>query len=68
MGNQTNRLGRSGLHISRLCLGTYNFGSVTDKDTAFQIMDTALDAGISFFDTADQYPASPKSFCRSTRC
>lgn len=49
-------LGRSGLRVSRLCLGTYNFGSVTDEAEAFRIMDLAIDAGITFFDTANHYP------------
>ena len=50
------RLGRSGLKVSRLCLGTVNFGMVTDEKEAFRIMDAALDAGINFFDTANHYP------------
>lgn len=50
------RLGRSGLKVSRLCLGTVNFGTVTDESEAFRIMDAALDAGINFFDTANHYP------------
>ena len=49
-------LGRSGLRVSRLCLGTYNFGTVTDEAEAFRIMDAALEAGINFFDTANHYP------------
>lgn len=49
-------LGRSGMKVSRVCLGTWNFGSVTDEAEAFRIMDTALDAGINFFDTANHYP------------
>ncbi|MCY2932300.1 MAG: aldo/keto reductase [Planctomycetota bacterium] len=49
-------LGRSGLKVSRVCLGTYNFGLHTDEAEAFRIMDTALDAGINFFDTANHYP------------
>ncbi|MGG1517856.1 aldo/keto reductase [Paenibacillus oryzisoli] len=50
-----NYLGRSGLRVSKLCLGTMNFGVDTDQAEAFRIMDTALDAGIQFFDTADIY-------------
>ena len=50
------RLGRSGLKVSRLCLGTYNFGALTDEPEAFRIMDAALDAGINLFDTANHYP------------
>ncbi|GGG13736.1 hypothetical protein GCM10010913_39400 [Paenibacillus aceti] len=41
-------LGRSGLKVSRLCLGTMNFGVSTDEKEAFRIMDAALDAGINF--------------------
>ncbi len=48
-------LGRSGLHVSRLCLGTMNFGWTTEEQDAFKIMDRALDAGINFFDTANVY-------------
>ncbi|MFI7422549.1 aldo/keto reductase [Nonomuraea sp. NPDC049684] len=48
-------LGRSGLRVSRLALGTMNFGDATDEPTAFQIMDAAVEAGINFFDTADVY-------------
>lgn len=49
-------LGRSGMRVSRLCLGTYNFGTFTDEREACRIMDAALDAGINFFDTANHYP------------
>ncbi|WP_274364542.1 aldo/keto reductase [Paenibacillus thermotolerans] len=49
------KLGRSGLNVSRLCLGTMNFGVDTDEKDAFKIMDAALDAGINFFDTANIY-------------
>ncbi len=48
-------LGRSGLKVSRLCLGSMNFGVDTDEKEAFRIMDAALDAGINFFDTANIY-------------
>lgn len=48
-------LGRSGLKVSRLCLGTMNFGVDTDEKEAFRIMDAALDAGVTFFDTANVY-------------
>lgn len=51
------KLGRTGLNISRLCLGTMNFGAATDEKEAFRIMDAALDAGINFFDTANNYGA-----------
>ncbi|MBI5543721.1 MAG: aldo/keto reductase [Deltaproteobacteria bacterium] len=49
------RLGRSGLKVSRLCLGTMNFGPETAEPDAYRIMDRALEAGINFFDTADVY-------------
>ncbi len=48
-------LGRTGLQVSRLCLGTMNFGPVTNEATSFRIMDHALELGINFFDTADFY-------------
>lgn len=54
-------LGRTGLKVSRIALGTMNFGELTDEPTSFSIMDEALEAGINFFDTADVYggPQSP---------
>ena len=48
-------LGRTGLKVSRLALGTMNFGDLTDEATSFSIMDEALNAGINLFDTADVY-------------
>ena len=48
-------LGRTGLKVSRFCLGTMNFGTSTSEKDAFYIMDKAVDAGINFFDTADAY-------------
>jgi NDP-hexose C3-ketoreductase / dTDP-4-oxo-2-deoxy-alpha-D-pentos-2-ene 2,3-reductase len=48
-------LGRSGLSVSRLCLGTMNFGPNTDETDAHVIMDQAHDNGINFFDTANVY-------------
>jgi aryl-alcohol dehydrogenase-like predicted oxidoreductase len=48
-------LGRSGVSVSRLCLGTMNFGSFTDAADAHQIMDRAVEHGINFFDTANTY-------------
>jgi aryl-alcohol dehydrogenase-like predicted oxidoreductase len=48
-------LGRSGLSVSRLCLGTMNFGPETSEEDSFEIMDRALDLGINFFDTANVY-------------
>lgn len=48
-------LGRSGLKISRLCLGTMNFGPLASESESFAIMDQALELGLNFFDTADVY-------------
>ena len=52
---QYSYLGKSGLKVSRICLGTMNFGPATDEKEAFRIMDAALDAGVNFFDTANIY-------------
>jgi len=49
------RLGRTGLQVSRLCLGTMNFGPLSSDDDSFAIMDRALELGVNFFDTADVY-------------
>jgi NDP-hexose C3-ketoreductase / dTDP-4-oxo-2-deoxy-alpha-D-pentos-2-ene 2,3-reductase len=49
------RLGRTGLRVSPLCLGTMNFGPVTDEPTSFQIMDRGLELGLNFWDTANVY-------------
>ena len=49
------RLGRTALKVSRICLGTMNFGPHTSEQDSFRIMDRALDAGVNFFDTADVY-------------
>ena len=48
-------LGRSGLSVSKLCLGTMNFGPETSEEDSHAIMDRALDGGINFFDTANVY-------------
>ncbi len=52
---QYSQLGRSGLKVSRLCLGTMNFGPETSEADSFAIMDAALEQGINFFDTANVY-------------
>jgi aryl-alcohol dehydrogenase-like predicted oxidoreductase len=49
------QLGRTGLKVSRLCLGTMNFGPETSEPDSYAIMDQALDLGINFFDTANVY-------------
>lgn len=50
------RLGRTGLQVSRLCLGTMTFGGQCDEQTSRAILDTAAGGGITFLDTADAYP------------
>ena len=50
------RLGRSGLQVSRLCLGTMTFGLQSDEATGVAIMDKAAEGGVDFFDTSDAYP------------
>lgn len=52
---QYTRLGRTGLQVSRLCLGTMNFGPRTTEEDSFVIMDRALEHGINFWDTANVY-------------
>ncbi len=52
---QYTNLGRTGLRVSRLCLGTMNFGPHTTEKDSYAIMDQALEDGINFFDTADVY-------------
>jgi len=54
---QYTHLGRTGAKVSRLALGTMNFGWHADEPTSQRIMDAAVDAGINFFDTADAYGA-----------
>ena len=53
-------LGRTGLSVSRICLGTMNFGPVTSKEDSFAIMDSAHAHGINFFDSANVYGWSDK--------
>ncbi|MGH8709614.1 MAG: aldo/keto reductase [Burkholderiales bacterium] len=54
------RFGRTGLHVSRLCLGTMTFGLQCDEKTSFAILDAAAGHGITFLDTADAYPLGGK--------
>ena len=57
MGNR--RLGKSGIVVSDICMGTMTFGSQADEAVAHRVMDMSLDAGINFFDTAEGYPVPP---------
>ncbi|MGZ5208854.1 MAG: aldo/keto reductase [Sulfuricurvum sp.] len=54
-------IGRSGLRVSPICLGTMTFGSQCDEKNAFAIMDKAYEAGVNFFDTAELYPVPPEA-------
>lgn len=54
-----NRLGRSGIVVSDICMGTMTFGTGADEKTAFEILDRSFDAGIDFYDTAENYPVPP---------
>ncbi|MDP1785010.1 MAG: aldo/keto reductase [Sulfuricurvum sp.] len=54
-------IGRTGLRVSPICLGTMTFGSQCDEKAAFAIMDKAYDYGVNFFDTAELYPVPPSS-------
>lgn len=55
MAIQYKRLGKHGVLVSNICLGTMNFGWQTSQEDSFAIMDRALELGINFFDTADVY-------------
>ncbi len=52
-------IGKSGLRVSPICMGTMSFGTWSDKTEAFKIMDTAYERGVNFFDTAELYPVPP---------
>lgn len=54
------RLGRTGLDVSEICLGTMTFGSQADEKTSHAILDRAFDAGVDFFDLAEIYPVPPQ--------
>jgi aryl-alcohol dehydrogenase-like predicted oxidoreductase len=55
------RLGRSGLVVSEIGLGTMTFGSMADESTSLRILDKAFDAGVDFIDVAEIYPVPPSS-------
>jgi aryl-alcohol dehydrogenase-like predicted oxidoreductase len=57
---QHQRLGRSPIVVSKICMGTMTFGSQADEKTSFRILDRSLEAGINFFDTAENYPVPPQ--------
>jgi aryl-alcohol dehydrogenase-like predicted oxidoreductase len=53
-------IGKTGLRVTPVCLGTMSFGSWSDERESFKIMDKAYDRGINFFDTAELYPVPPR--------
>lgn len=58
---QQRRLGRSGIVVSDICMGTMTFGLQCDEPSSHAICDTAFDAGIDFFDAAEIYPVPPSA-------
>ncbi len=56
---QSRRLGRSGIAVSDICMGTMTFGNQADEAMSHRILDMSLDAGINFYDTAENYPVPP---------
>lgn len=52
-------VGRSGLRVTPICMGTMSFGTWSDKKESFRILDKSFDGGINFFDTAEAYPVPP---------
>lgn len=56
---KTRRMGRTGLQVSEICLGTMTFGYQCDDRTSFAILNKALEKGVTFIDTADVYPVPP---------
>lgn len=56
-----NYIGKTGLRVSEICMGTMTFGTTTSKQEAFKIMDKAYERGINFYDTAELYPVPPTS-------
>jgi aryl-alcohol dehydrogenase-like predicted oxidoreductase len=55
------RMGRTGLKVSEICLGTMTFGNQCDERVSIAIMDKAAEQGVYFFDTADAYPVPPSA-------
>ncbi len=53
-------IGKTGLRVTPISLGTMSFGSWSDEKESFKIMDKSIDRGINFFDTAELYPVPPK--------
>ena len=56
---KSRRLGKSAIYVSDICMGTMTFGTGADEAMSLRILDRSLDAGINFFDTAENYPVPP---------
>ncbi len=56
---KSRRLGKSGIYVSDICMGTMTFGNQADEATSLRILDRSVDAGINFFDAAENYPVPP---------
>jgi aryl-alcohol dehydrogenase-like predicted oxidoreductase len=56
---KSRRLGKSAIYVSDICMGTMTFGSGADEAMAHHILDRSFDAGINFYDTAENYPVPP---------
>ena len=59
-------IGKSGLRVSSICMGTMTFGSSSSRQEAFKILDKAYENGINFYDTAEIYPVPPKKSYEGT--
>ena len=57
---KSNRLGKSAICVSDICMGTMTFGAQADEKMSHRILDRSFEAGINFFDTAENYPVPPK--------
>ena len=56
---KSRRLGRTGLYVSEICMGTMTFGSMADEAESRRILDKSFEAGVDFFDIAEVYPVPP---------
>src|SRR5271166_964481 len=56
---QQKRMGRTGLKVTEICLGTMTFAGQSDELTSYRILDVAAERGVTFIDTADAYPIPP---------
>ncbi len=56
---KSRRLGKSAIYVSDICMGTMTFGSQTNEAESLRILDACFDAGITFYDTAENYPVPP---------